>query len=86
MKGTPQFQVMGRLGRSPRERANRCALQKTCPDIFALSTGDFAFIGKDITAEIIEHLPGDAGCGPHERVVLLPREVVLAAKADIPDA
>jgi hypothetical protein len=85
MDSTIQFAVVKRLGRSPQERGASCGLRKTCPDIFALSSGDYAIIGRDITADVISKLPADAGCGTDERVVLIPREVLMAARKDIPE-
>jgi len=58
---------------------------KGCPDIFELDTGDFAIIGKDITSTAIGDLPPGASCGPDEKIVLIPRKTLVAAKADIPD-
>jgi hypothetical protein len=56
-----------------------------CPDIFELVNGDFAVIGTDITA-FAAQLPATAGCAPHERMVRIPRALLIAAKADIPAA
>jgi hypothetical protein len=55
-----------------------------CPDIFELTDGDFAVIGQDITAEAGK-LPADAGCATHERIVRIPRQLLINAKRDIPD-
>ena len=30
-------------------------------------------------------LPPDAGCAPHERIIRIPRKLLVQAKADIPD-
>ena len=81
----PSVSVVKRLGKSPRNRALLCGLKKTCPDILLLSTGDYAIIGKDITAEFTPKLPEDAGCGSDERIILVPREVLIAARADLPE-
>jgi hypothetical protein len=78
--------ISKRLGVSPVERGTSCALHRTCPDVFALSNGDFAIIGMDATDALSAKLPSDAGCGPNERIIVLPRSVLLAAKRDIPDA
>lgn len=56
-----------------------------CPDIFELDSGDFAIIGRDITGEAVAHLPEDAGCGPDERIIWIPRKTLIRAKADIPE-
>jgi hypothetical protein len=55
-----------------------------CPDIFELASGDFAIIGIDITEASAKHLPPSAGCGPDERIVLVPRKTLVLAKSDIP--
>lgn len=79
-----RIEFVGRLGKPPRERNRACGLKSTCPDILVLSTGDFAVIGKDITDQSQGLLPADAGCGKDERIILLPRSVLIAARGDIP--
>jgi hypothetical protein len=74
--------IARRLGRSPRER---CDTDCGCPDLFELADGNFAVIGTDLTDEIIKQLPADAGVGTHERIVVVRRDVLIAAKHDIPD-
>lgn len=86
MKTEAKLAIIRRLGQSPRNRPNACVVRHTCPDLFALSNGDFAVIGKDITSELQTGLPSDAGCGPNERIILLPRSVLVSAKNDIPDS
>ena len=71
-----------RLG--PSARAGACFSTASCPDIFELADGDFAIIGSDITNEAGK-LPPDAGCAPHERIIRIPRSLLVKAKADIPD-
>jgi hypothetical protein len=39
-----------------------------------------------MTEEIRDLLPNDAGVGPDERVVVLPREVLVDARRDIPES
>ena len=56
-----------------------------CPDIWELDNGDFAIIGIDITEAAIPNLPPTAGCGRDERIVRLPRNLLVNAKRDIPD-
>ena len=71
-----------RLGPSPRVGA--CMNTAACPDIFELADGDFAVIGSDITGEAGK-LPVDAGCAPHERIIRIPRNLLVNAKRDITD-
>ncbi|SER97900.1 hypothetical protein SAMN04487983_102690 [Streptomyces sp. yr375] len=56
-----------------------------CPDIFELADGNFAVIGTDATHSLDPALPADASRGGHERIVVITRETLLRAKADIPD-
>ena len=72
-----------RLGKSPRERGSMS--NATCPDIFELSDGSFAVIGTDRTEELEVSLPADASRAWHERIVVITRETLVAAKDDIPD-
>lgn len=74
-----------RLGASPQSGEAHCVGCSDCPDIWELESGDFAVIGQDITASAKTNLPASAGCGPNERVVLLPRKLLVNAKRDIPD-
>ena len=59
----------------------------SCPDVFELSSGDFAVIGTDATEdhELRASLPADAGIAPYERIVVVSRATLLHAKRDIPD-
>ena len=74
-----------RLGLDPLANGLRCANTSACPDLWELDNGDFAIIGADITAAATTQLPLDAGCAPHERIIRLPRHVLVNAKRDIPD-
>ena len=77
-----------RLGPAPRAEAGArpaCYTTCGCPDIFELADGDFAIIGSDITESAAAKLPPTAGCALHERIVRIPRNLLVLAKADIPD-
>ena len=80
---TPIF--VRRLGPDPHANGAQTAALHGCPDLFELSCGSFAVIGIDITAEAIPNLPPSAGCGPDERVVKIPRNLLIGAKQDIPE-
>ena len=71
-----------RIGSDPQKY---CAQTVGCPDIWELDNGDFAVIGTDITDAAAPKLPPTAGCGPDERIVRLPRKLLVSAKRDIPD-
>ncbi|WP_199736161.1 hypothetical protein [Micromonospora sp. HM5-17] len=45
-----------------------------------------AVIGQDLTTAYQSRLPEGVSIDPGERLVVIPRSTILAAKADIPDA
>ena len=51
-----------------------------------MADGDFAGVGQDITDEAIPAMPPGPGVGPKERVIRIPRRVMIAARVDIPAA
>ncbi|WP_206322496.1 hypothetical protein [Streptomyces sp. HNM0575] len=57
-----------------------------CPDIWQLDNGDIAIIGRDLTADYGRRLPEGVSLGPDERLVVIPGNMLSAAKVDIPDA
>ena len=73
-----------RLGIDKQNRTLECVGGHQCPDVLELDSGDWAIIGEDITDAAIDHLPNGSGCGPKERVVRLPRALLIRARADIP--
>jgi hypothetical protein len=76
--------IVRRIGPDPHANNQQTPCLEGCPDIFELSNGDFAFIGEDITSEMKAKLPPTAGCGPDEKIVCIPRRILLDAKSDIP--
>jgi hypothetical protein len=75
-----------RLGPDPHAAGAHCVGCDGCPDIWELDNGDFAIIGIDITNAARPLLPPTAGCGPDERIVRVPRKLLMNAKRDIPDS
>lgn len=75
--------IIRRLGIAPAQREQSCAVTN-CPDLFELENGDFAVIGHESTEQLMVKLPADAGCGPGERIVVIPRQVLLQARQHIP--
>jgi hypothetical protein len=73
-----------RLNATEGPRALSCYSTYGCPDIWELENGDFAVIGVDMT-EHASKLPASAGCGPTERIVRIPRTLLVSAKPHIPD-
>ncbi len=82
MNANPIF--LRRLGPDPHANGAKTPALKNCPDVFELADGDFAIIGIDMTAEAIPNLPATASCGPDERVVRVPRRILVLARPDIP--
>ncbi|MEU7588511.1 hypothetical protein AB0A95_19730 [Micromonospora sp. NPDC049230] len=74
-----------RLGKSAAELGESGGTT-TCPDVWELSNGDVAVIGRDLTDVLATRLPGGVSVGADERVVVIPRSMLVAAKPDIPDA
>lgn len=72
-----------RIGPDPHEGGKKSAGASGCPDILELENGDIAVIGIDITAQAAGVLPPSAGCGPDERIVRVPRGLILGAQAEI---
>lgn len=64
--------------------AHPCKSTNGCPDLWEMDDGSFAVIGTDITA-LAGELPPEAGCAPGERIVRIPRQLLIAAKANIPN-
>jgi hypothetical protein len=83
MNEQPMF--LRRLGPDPHENGVQTVGCRGCPDIWELANGDFAVIGIDITDAVLPKLPPSAGCGPDERIVRLPRNLLVNARRDIPD-
>ena len=54
--------------------------------MFELSDGYFAVIGTEATEALDGELPADAARADYERIVVVSRETLIRAKADIPDA
>jgi hypothetical protein len=78
------LKIVRRIGASPVERGSVGG--QACPDIFELADGTFAVVGTDRTDVLDRSLPADASRADHERIVVITRETLLRAKADIPDA
>jgi len=74
-----------RLGKSAAELGATSG-RDGCPDIWELDNGDVAVIGRDLTTTYRDRLPGNVSIAADERLVIIPRGMLIAAKADIPDA
>lgn len=81
----PSALFVRRLGKSAEELGDSKD-HNDCPDIWQLDNGDIAVIGRDLTAAYHSRLPAGVGLAPDERLVVIPGNMLSAAKADIPDA
>lgn len=81
----PDAVLVRRLGKSALELGDTTS-GPTCPDIWELSNGDIAIVGRDMTQSYSARLPDGVSIGSDERLVVLPRNMLVAAKPDIPDA
>jgi hypothetical protein len=74
-----------RLGKSATE-LGATGGRDGCPDIWQLDNGDIAVIGRDLTAVYRGRLPESVTIATDQRLVIIPGNMLIAAKADIPDA
>jgi hypothetical protein len=74
-----------RIGPDPHANGAQTIAVQNCPDIWELESGDFAVIGINVS-ELADRLPPTASCGPDERVVLIPRNLLVNARSSIPEA
>ncbi|MFJ7905438.1 hypothetical protein [Kitasatospora sp. NPDC096204] len=81
----PSASFEKRLGKSAEELGASDGRDE-CPDIWQLSNGDIAVIGRDLTENYRGHLPEGVTLGPDERLVVIPGRMLGAAEADIPEA
>ncbi|MFJ5952532.1 hypothetical protein [Streptomyces noursei] len=81
----PSALFVKRLGKSAEELGNSQGREQ-CPDIWQLSNGDVAVIGRDVTDHYRSRLPDGVAVGEDERLVVIPGNMLSAAKPDIPDA
>ncbi|QBI56482.1 hypothetical protein [Streptomonospora litoralis] len=73
-----------RVGRAPLSLGVDTA-GPDCPDIWELDNGDFAVIGREATDAYRDRLPPGVSMSDDERLVVIPRSILTAAKPDIPD-
>ncbi|MEV7682701.1 hypothetical protein AB0O64_29745 [Streptomyces sp. NPDC088341] len=74
-----------RLGKSAEELGHSDG-KDACPDIWQLDNGDIAVIGRDLTSHLAPRLPDGVSLAADERLVVIPGNMLSAAKRDIPDA
>lgn len=81
----PSASLLRRLGKSSHE-LGQTAAESSCPDIWELDNGDIAIIGQDLTSSYQGRLPEGVSVDPGERLVVIPRATIVAARPDIPHA
>lgn len=81
----PAATLLRRLGLSAAE-LDCTGGDSGCPDIWELDNGDIAVIGRDLTSAYESQLPDSVAMAPDEKIVVIPRIMLVTAKADIPDA
>lgn len=74
-----------RLGKSAHE-LDITGGNASCPEMWELANGDVAVIGTNLTDSYRERLPEGVTIDPGESLVIIPRQTIASAKADIPDA
>lgn len=84
-RADPSASLLRRLGESP-QKLNATGGNDGCPDIWELDNGDIAVIGRDLTSAYRGRLPEGVSVVAGERLVVIPRATIVAAKRDIPDA
>jgi hypothetical protein len=84
-RADPSAALRRRLGKSAHELGATTG-EGSCPDIWELDNGDIAVIGQDMTTSYQARLPAGVSVDPGERLVVIPRATVVAARPDIPYA
>lgn len=80
----PKAKLSRRLGKSALELGETND-REGCPDIWQLSNGDVAIIGRDLTDIYLDDLPVDVSIVADEKLVVIPGSMLRAAKKDIAD-
>ncbi|WP_405930785.1 hypothetical protein [Streptomyces sp. NBC_00827] len=78
-----KLSIARRVGLPPCRRGSLSGA--TCPDIFELTDGTFAVIGRDETDRLEPLLPPGRVRSADERIVVVDRQTMTCAKDDIPD-
>ncbi|MGP3966631.1 hypothetical protein [Streptomyces sp. 6N223] len=81
----PSASFARRLGKSAKELEDSKNVNG-CPDIWEMDNGDVAVIGRDHTETYRSRLPAGVTVAADERLVIIPGNMLRAAKPDIPDA
>ncbi|MEU3984750.1 hypothetical protein AB0F77_32605 [Streptomyces sp. NPDC026672] len=80
----PTAEFKRRLGKSASELGHS-GQGEECPEIWELDNGDVVVIGRDLTEALASRLPDGVSIGSNERLVVIPRSMLISAKTDIPN-
>lgn len=72
------IKIKRRVSKHSEELGITKILKGICPDIFETESGDFVIIGRDVTSNVEAEIPADAIISKGERVVLIPRDILLS--------
>ena len=78
-----QIKIRRRASAHPADMGITQMKKAVCPDIFETETGDFLIIGRDVTSILEPEIPADAIISKGERVVLIPRDLLVSAAENI---
>jgi hypothetical protein len=81
----PAAGFLRRVGKTAHELGDTGG-SMNCPEIWELTNGDFGLIGADMSDNYGGRLPAGVRIDPGERFVVIPRNMLISAKPDIPDA
>ena len=79
-----KIKIRRRVSAHPADMGFTKMVAGICPDIFETETGDFLIIGRDVTSIVEPEIPADAVISKGERVVLIPRDLLVSAVDNIP--
>lgn len=75
-------ELKSRPGKSPLE-LGKTSGARTCPDIWELSNGDFAVIGREATDSYSSRLPSGVAISNDERLVVIPKDTLISASKNL---
>jgi len=78
-----KIKIKRRVSGHPDEMGFTKMFKGICPDIFETETGDYLIIGTDVTSMVEPEIPADAVISKGERVVLIPRDLLVSAVDNI---
>lgn len=72
-----------RIGKSAKQ-LDISSSRPSCPEIIEDESGNFIIIGTDVTDRVNLNAT-DSSLSENERAVIIPREMLISAKQDIPE-